>query len=155
MRNILARTPIWNQGKKVASILVIGLLSLPFTVLAEENTRMASAVPSATSVLKIGLMLVVVILMFFAFAWILRRMNGMHPQGSGILKITAGISVGQRERLAIVEVDGQRLLIGVTPHNIQTLHVLGEAQAPTSSASSSSPSFKESFRHVLSKGGRP
>lgn len=97
-------------------------------------------------------MLAVVIAIFFAFAWILRRANGLRPQGNSDLKVTAGISIGQRERLVIVEADGQRLLVGVTPASIQTLHVLGEAPLPPSDnhpGATKTPGFGESFKQVL------
>ncbi len=94
-------------------------------------------------------MLAVVIAIFFAFAWILRRANGLRPQGSGELKVTAGMSIGQRERLVIIEADGQRLLVGVTPGSMQTLAVLGAAKDDTDEASTGNPGLGESFKQVL------
>ncbi|CAG0908652.1 unnamed protein product, partial [Cyprideis torosa] len=46
----------------------------------------SAVVPQASSLLKLGLMLAVVILMFLAFVWIMKRMSGFSPRGGENLK---------------------------------------------------------------------
>ncbi|CAG0910175.1 unnamed protein product, partial [Cyprideis torosa] len=83
-----------------------------------QTETVTSTAPTVTSMLKMGLMLGVVIFMFIAFAWIMKRMTGLSPRGGDGMKVTGGLSLGQRERLVMVEVDNQRLLLGVTQQNI-------------------------------------
>jgi flagellar protein FliO/FliZ len=56
------------------------------------------------------------------------RSNGLE---GGQLTIVRRAAIGIRSELLIVNVEGQRLLIGVTPHSIQSLAILdGEAAMP-------------------------
>jgi flagellar protein FliO/FliZ len=61
--------------------------------------------------------------------------------------------VGQRERVVLIQVGSQQLLLGVAPGRVQTLHVLEE---PISVGTASSPgeSFAERLGSALKKGGR-
>jgi len=61
-------------------------------------------------------------------AWLLKRMN-VAQQGSGhLLKILGGVSIGQRERIVLVEVKDTWLVIGVGPGQIRTLHTLQKTE---------------------------
>jgi flagellar protein FliO/FliZ len=49
------------------------------------------------------------------------------PGRAPVLRVVASLGVGARERAVLVDVDGQRLLLGVAPGRVQLLHV---AQPP-------------------------
>lgn len=68
--------------------------------------------------------LLVVLGIIFAMAWLIRRMGHVQVRMQGVLKVLGGISIGQRERIVLVQVGEQQLLIGVAPGQIRTLHVL-------------------------------
>jgi flagellar protein FliO/FliZ len=86
--------------------------------------------PLMTSPVGIGNMvqmvvgLLVVLGIIFAMAWLIRRMGHVQVRMQGVLKVLGGISIGQRERIVLVQVGEQQLLIGVAPGQIRTLHVL-------------------------------
>ncbi len=61
--------------------------------------------------------------------------NSERPTPS--LRVSARTSVGMRTELLIVEADGQRLLLGVTPTAVQTLSVLGDAPSELAAGLSS------------------
>ena len=78
------------------------------------------------------------------------------------MKVVSSTSVGQRERVVVVEVAGQWLVLGVTPQNIHTLHTLpaqaGAAQSgdaapvsgqPASPFAQVSQTFSKQFRQSL------
>ncbi len=71
--------------------------------------------------------LLVVLVSIIVLAWIAKRFNRMQSLGGGNLRIIEGISMGARERVVVVEVDGSRLLLGVSPGRINMLHILGDA----------------------------
>lgn len=68
--------------------------------------------------------LLLVLGMILGMAWLLRRLGQLPGSGKGPLRILGGISVGTRERVLLVEVDEVRLVLGVAPGRVQTLHVL-------------------------------
>lgn len=78
--------------------------------------------------------LVAVLLPLVLAAWGLSHWLKKRAQapGSGQLRIVSALAVGSRERLVLVEVEGERVLIGVTPHAITALwqpHAFAQALA--------------------------
>ena len=77
----------------------------------------------------VGLLLVLG--MIVAAAWGARRLQAIRPQGRGHIRIVEGLAVGTRDKLLLIEVDGQRVLLGMSPGRISTLHTFAsEASAP-------------------------
>jgi flagellar protein FliO/FliZ len=71
--------------------------------------------------------LAIVLALIVGASWLLQsfRSNGL---GRGqLINIQASVSVGTRERLVLVEVGGEWLLVGVAPGHINTLLRLDES----------------------------
>ena len=79
---------------------------------------------SLVNVLQIMTYLTLVILIIVGCAWLFRRYGRINSAMNGDLKVVAGLSVGQREKIVLVEVGSVQLLLGVAPGRVQTLHVL-------------------------------
>ncbi|SFR59186.1 flagellar biosynthetic protein FliO [Thiomicrospira sp. ALE5] len=73
---------------------------------------------------KIMLALVFVLLAIFALAWSLKRFGQFGQLSDSQLRLVGQVSIGQREKLVIVEVGQEQLLLGVTPSQITMLHQL-------------------------------
>lgn len=71
--------------------------------------------------------LVIVLGLIGALAWGLRRFGRVPLGGRGAVQVLGGVSLGSRERAVLLSVQGTRLLVGVAPGQVRTLHVLGEA----------------------------
>jgi flagellar protein FliO/FliZ len=69
-----------------------------------------------------GLLLVLAIII--GGAWLFKRYGQLPMGGKGIVRVVGGASVGTRERVVVVEVENQRLLLGVAPGQVRTLHIL-------------------------------
>jgi len=111
------------------SLTALSLLSLSATA-AEPPTGKGGAPllePMATSqLLQTAGGLLLVLLLIFGAAWLLKR-YGQLPSGSkGLVRIIGSVSVGPRERVVMVEVEGTRLLLGVAPGRVERLHLLPE-----------------------------
>jgi len=61
--------------------------------------------------------LVLVLALLAGLAWVLRRARTVR-QTRGALTIEAGLALGERRSLAIVTVDGRRLLLGLAPNHV-------------------------------------
>ena len=72
----------------------------------------------------LGLFLIVALI--FGMAWLMRRMGNVGGMATENLKVLGGVSVGQREKIVIVQAGETQLLVGVTPGQIRTLHVMDE-----------------------------
>mgnify|MGYP001269007910 CR=1 FL=1 len=69
-----------------------------------------------------GLGLIVALLV--GLAWFARKLTGGQIFGQGGMRIVGGIALGPRERLVLVEVGEEWLVIGIVPGQIRTLHRL-------------------------------
>ncbi|MFC3853348.1 flagellar biosynthetic protein FliO [Salinispirillum marinum] len=94
---------------------------------------MILAAPSST-VPTIGLSEVVTVILgllfvlgiIFACAWLMRRFNGGSAVNGRAIKVLAVTPLGAKEKLVLVSVGQQQLLLGVTAQQISTLHALTE-----------------------------
>lgn len=79
--------------------------------------------------------------LILACAWMARRFGLQRFGGGHVVKVVSSTSVGQRERVVVVEVADQWLVLGVTPQNISTLHNL-----PAQAVSATMPAHASSLR---------
>lgn len=102
--------------------------------------------------LKSAGMLLVVMAVLIGFVFLLRRMTAMRQlAGHGIVTVRGTYHLGPKERIMLVDVEGVRLLLGVTPSGIRTLHTFGKVEE-NGEAEEKSPSFFEAlFRRQLGK----
>lgn len=118
------------QMRQCLCILTSVLCYLP-SAYATEGTRPAYTPPPAVSsgsIVQIIFSLLLVLAAIVLVAWLLKRMN-VAQQGSGrLLKVLGGVSIGQRERIVLVEIEDTWLVVGVGPGQIRTLHTLQKAE---------------------------
>ncbi len=86
----------------------------------------ASASDTLATVLTLGVGVLAVIAIIFGCAWIVRRMSGMTGGNTRAIKVVSVMPMGTRERIALIEVGGKQILVGVTAQAIRTLHVFDE-----------------------------
>lgn len=96
----------------------------------------------AGQVLQVFVGLGVVLALIALAAWASRRLNAFRPQGGGHIRVLEGLSLGAREKLLLVQVDGARVLIGMSPGRIQTLHAFPAAEP---SAEKAAATFDEAL----------
>ena len=68
--------------------------------------------------------LLVVIASILAFGWLYARFRPGMNQSSELIRLVAMRPVGPKERLLVVEVAGEQLLVGVSASGMRTLHTL-------------------------------
>lgn len=105
-------------------ILVLSLL-LPLRALAQSNTVSAS-----TGLLQIFLALAFVIALMLLLAWLFKRVGPINNSNKLPVNIIGGISIGNRERVMVIEVAGQWLVLGVTAQQINTLATMPKQELP-------------------------
>lgn len=57
-------------------------------------------------------------------AWLVKRFNPVPAGVAGNLKVVAGVAVGARERVVVVEIKDTWLVLGVAPGRVSSLHTL-------------------------------
>jgi len=109
---------------------------------------MAADAASAGQVLQIITSLIFVVAIIFAGAWFFRRYGRFSGLLNEDLKVVAGLSVGQREKVIVLQTGETQLLLGVSPGRIQTLHVFDTPVIKTSKNAMEAQAG-DSFTHCL------
>jgi flagellar protein FliO/FliZ len=99
------------------------LLSASHVPLAAATQGQAVINPLAT-LGKLAAALIVVLIVFWVFARVMRQMQGLQGGMNQGLKVISALSVGQRERVVVIQAGEEQLVLGVTSTQINTLHVL-------------------------------
>lgn len=120
----------------------------------QATVSQPSAVPGSP-LLQVSGALVLIIALILAAAWIVKR-TGFAGKNAGArgLKVTASTSVGPRERVVIVDVDDARLVLGVTPGQINLLHKLPAAPVEQDNVTEKTPDFQSVMKNLLKRSGR-
>ncbi len=111
----------------IIPIALINTVMQSTSVMAAESTAIAGSSLNAFSLINVLNMLmglVVVVALILGLAWVLKKYGRLPNQNLVDMKVLGGLSLGTREKAVLIEVENIRLLVGVTPGHIQTLHVL-------------------------------
>ncbi len=94
--------------------------------LADEAAESLPVTPGigGGDILSLGLSLLVVVGVIIALGWFYSRSRFVSGGGADLITIVASRPLGPKERLMVVEVADQQLLIGMTSTGANTLHVL-------------------------------
>nr|WP_246264543.1 flagellar biosynthetic protein FliO [Aromatoleum toluvorans] len=88
---------------------------------AEVAAPAAPGIADGLAQMLLGLAVVLGLLL--GCLWLIKKLSAPHGAAAG-LKVLGAVPVGPRERVVLVEVGGQVLVLGVTPTNVRTLHTL-------------------------------
>ncbi|WP_434590983.1 flagellar biosynthetic protein FliO [Pseudomonas sp. R4-83] len=137
------------------------LLALPLSVLAAEPGA-TTAAPAATAPmvnsgvagqltqLVFGLLLVLGLIFFLA--WLLRRVQQAGPAGKGqVIELIGSRALGPRDRLMLVQVGNEQILLGLSPGSITALHVLKEPVEVPTASEKATPEFAQHLLKILGK----
>ena len=100
--------------------LPIILLVASVDVMAAEKST--SEIINRGDIGSTVLSLAFIILLIIGLGWLVKKFNAVNIGGKGAIQILAGVSLGSRERVVLVEANGQKLLLGVAAGSIRTLH---------------------------------
>jgi len=100
------------------------LLLLPLTASAAAE----SAPPGVGlgSYVQAGLALALIVGLLAGAAWLARKVTGGKGFGQGGMRVIGGVALGPRERIVLLEVGEEWLVIGIVPGQIRTLHRLAK-----------------------------
>lgn len=138
-----------------AAIAALPCLLLTGTVMAA--TQDAAAVPAALDagsmvapLLRMLLSLGVVLALVAALAWLARRLRGVANRRTGLIEIVSALPLGTREKVLLLRVGEEQILVGISPAGMRPLHVLRAAAADQARQQAGEPAFSS-----LMEGGQP
>ena len=153
------RSVLGNDGllQRMAIIIFLLLSTLFCSIAFGADAAATAPVPAAASyspagqIMKMIIGLMVVLVMIFVVAWVARNYMGFNPAQNATLKTVAGVLVGQKERVVLVQVGERQVLIGVAPGQINLLHVIEKGEEVTVAAQQSLSPFAEKLKRSLGR----
>ncbi|MDB4224382.1 flagellar biosynthetic protein FliO [Granulosicoccus sp.] len=114
---------------------------------AQQSTT--SVISPVATLGKLAIALFFVLVVFWVFAKIMKKMQVGQGGAQNGLKVVGALSLGQRERVVVVQVGAEQILLGVTSNQINTLHILDK---PLSSSETTDVSeFKQKLSAALQR----
>lgn len=133
--------------KRIFAALIFFAMST--TVFAAEPV----AATTGSGLLQVFIGLLVVLGLMFGAAWLLKRFGAPKMASGTNIKIVGGLAVGNRERVIVIEVADQWIVIGVAPGQVNTLSTMPKQEMPLepeSKAAGSRP-FAAFLQNVMDK----
>ncbi|WP_373995039.1 flagellar biosynthetic protein FliO [Massilia sp. HP4] len=118
----------------------------------------SSASPGAGGLLKTIMALMLVLGLLAGLAWVMKRYGPKMSGGSANLRVVGALNLGGRERIMVVEVGDQWIVVGAAPGRVNALHTMprqeGElAPAATQGAHGGGPAnnFSDWLKKTIDK----
>jgi flagellar protein FliO/FliZ len=101
------------------------ILNSKAVTLATDATPSLPATPGlgGGDILNMGVSMLVVVAAIVILGWLYSRSRFVGGGNNDVINIVATRALGPKERLLVVEVADQQLLVGMTSTAVQTLHV--------------------------------
>ena len=129
------------------------LLCMTPILAVAETTAVGSAVLAPSWATLAGNVLLAA-LGVVALVWFIRRHNGGAASGSQSIRVLAAHSLGARDRLLVVEIADQQLVLGQTSQGLATLYVPERPLLAAEAAVAPTSAFAERLRRVLAGDSR-
>ena len=120
-------------------------------VVVPPVSALSSGMGSQLLQLVLGLGLVVALI--FGLAWLMRRVQRAGPAGNQVIELVGSRALGPRDRLVLVQVGNEQVLLGVSPGSITALHVMNEP-VKVPATQNATPEFAKRLLEVLGKQGQ-
>lgn len=134
---------------------LILLSASPFLASHAQAAATTQVTPlSVGSVFSVIFGLFVVLALLFGTAWLVRRLQRLQTAAPGILQPIAQQQLGLKERVMLLRIDQENILIACTGNGIRTLHTwqgpLPQGLSATAVAANTAP-FVEHLKRLLAE----
>lgn len=140
------------------SILIVLLLLAPVATAAEVTASTVTpglTLPASTapdlggSALQMVFGLLVVLALLLGALWLLKRISQPRGPVAGLMRVVAGVAVGPRERVVILELGNSWLVLGVAPGQVSTLAEIPRQELPAGVQTPPAGEFPAWLKHIV------
>ena len=100
------------------------------------------------SLMQVVMPLLLVIVLIFVLAWLVKKMNPASPTPGQGITVLASTPLSSHARVCLIRVGDKDILVGVTSHQVTPVHTFEESPVPP--AQTENPQdFAHHFKHLL------
>ena len=108
-----------DENGQLSTVVETNEPAAPATAIVPGSELDSMTAPLLRMVLSLALVLALVA----AFAWLAKRFRGGQMQG-GLIQIVSGLSLGPKDRVVLLRVGHEEVLVGLSPSGMRALHVM-------------------------------
>jgi flagellar protein FliO/FliZ len=86
-----------------------------------------------------------------ASLWLLKRVGGNRLASGSVASIVGGVSVGNRERVIVVRVADQWIVVGIAPGQVSALASMPRQEAAAAAPAANRPNFGAWLKETIEK----
>lgn len=136
-------------------IFLLAILLITPVARAAEVGAGGTVPDLGSSALQMVLGLIVVLALLVGALWLLKRISMPRGPVAGLMRVVAGVAVGSRERVVILELGNSWLVLGVAPGQVTTLAEIPRQEMPASATISAAKDFPAWFKQIVEHRGKP
>ena len=106
---------------------------------------------TGSSILQMLFGLGLVLAMLFGTLWVLKRLSLPRGPGSGLMRVVAGIPVGPRERVVLLEIGSSWLVLGVAQGQVSTLAEVPRQELPPGAGTENARDFAGWLKQITER----
>lgn len=127
----------------------------PPSLLAASSPTLQSTAPDlGSSALQMVFGLIVVLALLLGALWLLKRLNQPRGAVAGLMRVVAGVAIGPRERVVILELGNSWLVLGVAPGQVTTLAEIPRQELPPAAQVPAAGEFPAWLRQLVERRGK-
>lgn len=139
-------------------LLCVSLLYAPLAGAADAvppaPTLPAAAPDLGSSALQMVFGLLVVLGLLLGALWLLKRLSQPRGAVAGLMRVVAGVAIGPRERVVILELGNSWLVLGVAPGQVTTLAEIPRQELPPGAQAPVAGEFPAWLKHIVATRGK-
>ena len=130
---------------------------LPLPVLCSQTIAHAATASTSTAsptlgLLQVVLSLLVILALIIGAAWMAKRYLTINTHAGTAIKMIGGINVGGRERVLLLEIGEQWVVIGVAPGHVSTLTTMPRQTVTPPPNTEQPKAFSAWLKQMMDKG---
>ena len=143
-----------RRPRQPVNLGLAGVFFVPTLALAAVPAAAVDSPSPLMGLLQVVFGLAVVLGVIMGAAWMFRRFSQGMLGATTRLKVVSGVMVGQRERVVIVELEGEWLVLGVTPSQVNLLNKLPRPDDADNDVVAPTEPFARWLKAAMEKGRR-
>ena len=138
-----------NLGHACMASLKALMLGAAGALLPGLSLAQTTAPSHEGSLVKVSLALLAVLIVLVLVLRLMRRMSGPKLLGQSVARLIGGVSLGARERVVVIEIGKQWIVVGVAPSGLTALATLSADSEASSGELIKGPDFSSIIKQVI------